>query len=89
MKSHHTAPTSFTELWTALANIWQVIPVKRFQKVVESVPRPVAAVIKARGGPTRYLVGIPNLVVSVKQGWAKAVAKTISLQPPRQSENPL
>ncbi|GFW86545.1 uncharacterized protein TNCV_4333291 [Trichonephila clavipes] len=55
MTGHHTAPTNLTELWTALVNIWQVIPVDRFQKLVESMPRRVAAVIKARGGPTRYL----------------------------------
>ncbi|GFV79463.1 transposable element Tcb2 transposase [Trichonephila clavipes] len=54
VKCHHTAPTNFTELCTALANIRQVIPVERFQKLVESMPRRVAAVIKAGGGPTRY-----------------------------------
>ncbi|GFW22168.1 transposable element Tcb2 transposase [Trichonephila clavipes] len=54
VKGHRTAPTNLTELWTALANIWQVIPMERFQKLVESIPRRVAAIIKARGGPTRY-----------------------------------
>ncbi|GFT57942.1 transposable element Tcb2 transposase [Trichonephila clavipes] len=54
VKGHHTTPTNLTELWRALANIWQVIPVERFQKLVESMPRRVAAVIKIRGGPTRY-----------------------------------
>ncbi|GFT96954.1 transposable element Tcb2 transposase [Trichonephila clavipes] len=53
-KDHYTAPTNLTELRTALANIWQVIPVERFQKLVESMFRHVAAVINARGGPTRY-----------------------------------
>ncbi|GFX53895.1 transposable element Tc1 transposase [Trichonephila clavipes] len=38
----------------AIANIWQVIPVEGFQKLVESMPRHVAAIIKARGG-TLYL----------------------------------
>ncbi|GFU98903.1 hypothetical protein TNCV_3381491 [Trichonephila clavipes] len=47
----HTAPTNLTELWTALANIWEVFPVEPFQKLVESMPCLVAAVIKARGGP--------------------------------------
>ncbi|GFW04573.1 HTH_Tnp_Tc3_2 domain-containing protein [Trichonephila clavipes] len=37
-----------------LTNIWQVIPVERSQKLVESMPSCVAAVIKARRGPTRY-----------------------------------
>ncbi|GFV52879.1 transposable element Tcb2 transposase [Trichonephila clavipes] len=54
MKGHHTATTNLTELWTALVNNWQVIPVERFQKLAESMPCRVAAVIKAIGGPTRY-----------------------------------
>ncbi|GFW68651.1 transposable element Tcb2 transposase [Trichonephila clavipes] len=62
VKGHHTALTNLTELWTALANIWQVIPVEHFQKLVESVPRRVAAIIKARGGLTHYKVDIPNSV---------------------------
>ncbi|GFU01765.1 transposable element Tcb2 transposase [Trichonephila clavipes] len=54
VKGHHTSPTNLPELWTALANIWQVIPVERFQKLVESMFRREVAVIKARGGTTRY-----------------------------------
>ncbi|GFV27723.1 transposable element Tcb2 transposase [Trichonephila clavipes] len=55
VKGNHTAPTYLTELWTALANIWQVIPIEHFKKLVESMPRHMAVVIKARKGPTRYL----------------------------------
>ncbi|GFX27102.1 transposable element Tcb2 transposase [Trichonephila clavipes] len=58
VKGYHTASTNLTDLWTALANIWQFIPVERFQKLVESMPRRVAAVIKARGDPTRYKIGV-------------------------------
>ncbi|GFV09652.1 hypothetical protein TNCV_2937631 [Trichonephila clavipes] len=58
----NAAPTNLTELWTAVANIWQVIPVESFQKCVESISHRVAAFIKARGDPTRYSVGIPNSV---------------------------
>ncbi|GFW01892.1 transposable element Tcb2 transposase [Trichonephila clavipes] len=54
MKGHHTAPTNLTELRTALADIWQVIPVDHFQKLVEFMPRHVVIVINTRGGPTRY-----------------------------------
>ncbi|GFU99657.1 transposable element Tcb2 transposase [Trichonephila clavipes] len=54
VKDTHIAPTHFSELWTALANIWQVIPVERFQKFFESLSRREAAIIKARGGSTRY-----------------------------------
>ncbi|GFU14505.1 transposable element Tcb2 transposase [Trichonephila clavipes] len=54
MEGHPPAPTKLTELWTALANIWEVIPVERFQKLVESMPRRVAAVIK-RAAPVHPL----------------------------------
>ncbi|GFY06163.1 transposable element Tcb2 transposase [Trichonephila clavipes] len=54
VKGHHTASTNLTELWTVLANIWQVILMERFQKLVEFLPRRVAVVIKVRGGLTCY-----------------------------------
>ncbi|GBM67044.1 hypothetical protein AVEN_214375-1 [Araneus ventricosus] len=54
VKAHHTTQATLTELWTALADVWQANSVERFRKLVESMPRRVAAVIKARGGPTRY-----------------------------------
>ncbi|GFV23682.1 transposable element Tcb2 transposase [Trichonephila clavipes] len=48
VKGPHSAPVNLTELWIAVANIWQVIPAERFQKLVESMHRRVSAVIKAR-----------------------------------------
>ncbi|GFU26598.1 hypothetical protein TNCV_1837261 [Trichonephila clavipes] len=54
LKGHHTAPANLTESQAALVNIWEVIPVERFQTLIEFMPRRVAAVIKAREGPTRY-----------------------------------
>ncbi|GFX79354.1 hypothetical protein TNCV_4517431 [Trichonephila clavipes] len=50
----HIAPTNLAELYTALANIWQVILIEWYQIFIESMPYGMAAVIKARGGPTRY-----------------------------------
>ncbi|GFU60043.1 transposable element Tcb2 transposase [Trichonephila clavipes] len=50
-KGHHTAPMNLNELWTV---IWKVLPVEWFQKLVESMRHRVAAVINARGSPTRY-----------------------------------
>ncbi|GFV44300.1 hypothetical protein TNCV_4117771 [Trichonephila clavipes] len=41
-------------LWTAEADIWLIIPVKRFCELVEFMPRRVAAFIKATVGSTRY-----------------------------------
>ncbi|GBN76363.1 hypothetical protein AVEN_150576-1 [Araneus ventricosus] len=49
VKAHHTTPATLTQLWTAIAEVWQAIPVERFRKLVESMPSRVAAVIKARG----------------------------------------
>ncbi|GBN62542.1 hypothetical protein AVEN_141712-1 [Araneus ventricosus] len=47
MKAHHTTPATLTELWTALADVWQAIPVEHFRKLVESMspaaPPPAAA----------------------------------------------
>ncbi|GFW69578.1 glutamate--cysteine ligase regulatory subunit [Trichonephila clavipes] len=54
VKGCYTTPTTLTELWTALASIWQVMPMEHFMKLVESMLRHVAAVIMARGGPTHY-----------------------------------
>ncbi|GFY29926.1 transposable element Tc1 transposase [Trichonephila clavipes] len=59
-------PNAHAELWTALANIRQVIPVIRFQKLVESMPRRVAAVFKARGGSTRYQKDLARMCVSTE-----------------------
>ncbi|GFW19197.1 transposable element Tcb2 transposase [Trichonephila clavipes] len=55
VKGHHKQPTDLTELWIALANIWLVISVERFQKYVESLPRRVAGVIKAQRRPNHLL----------------------------------
>ncbi|GFW09140.1 hypothetical protein TNCV_315511 [Trichonephila clavipes] len=48
VRSHRTARTILTKFWEAVANILQVIPMKRFQKLVEFMSRRVAAVIKDR-----------------------------------------
>ncbi|GFT89775.1 transposable element Tcb2 transposase [Trichonephila clavipes] len=50
VKGHYMVSTNLTGL---LLNIGPVIPVERFQKLVEYMPRRVAAVIEVRGGPSR------------------------------------
>ncbi|GIY13323.1 transposable element Tcb1 transposase [Caerostris darwini] len=42
------------ELWNFLLNIWKEIPLATMTNLVESMPRRVAAVIAAKGGPTSY-----------------------------------
>ncbi|GFX66688.1 transposable element tcb2 transposase [Trichonephila clavipes] len=43
-----------TDLRTALQDSWCQLPPALLQTLIESMPRRVAAVLRARGGPTRY-----------------------------------
>lgn len=47
-------PSSLTQLRAAIMSPWANIPLQRYQQLVESMPRRIAAVIRAKGGPTRY-----------------------------------
>jgi hypothetical protein len=47
-------PTSLTALATALQEEWAAILSEPFRHLVESLPGKVGAVIKAKGGPTKY-----------------------------------
>jgi hypothetical protein len=47
-------PTSLISLATTLQEEWAAIPMETFRHLVESLPGKVRAVIKAKGGPTRY-----------------------------------
>ncbi|GFX75764.1 hypothetical protein TNCV_2237361 [Trichonephila clavipes] len=43
-----------TDLWTALQDSWCQLPPALLQTLIESLPRHVAALLRARGGLTRY-----------------------------------
>jgi len=47
-------PTGMIELWDRIQVEWEKIPVSFCQKLIESMPRRVAAVLKAKGGHTKY-----------------------------------
>jgi hypothetical protein len=47
-------PTSLIALATTLQEEWVAIPPETFRHLVESLPGKVRAVVKAKGGPTRY-----------------------------------
>ncbi len=47
-------PTKLQQLRDAIMSIWTKISEECFQHLVESVPRRIKAVLKAKGGPTRY-----------------------------------
>ena len=48
------APRGVWELWERVAEVWNGIPSEVCQNVIESVPRELEAVIKAKGGHTKY-----------------------------------
>lgn len=47
-------PTSIHELWEIVLEEWEKIPVGMIERAYESMPHRVQAVIKAKGGHTRY-----------------------------------
>ena len=47
-------PRSVNELWPAVKNAWDAFQVARVTNLIESMPRGCGAVIKAKGGPTKY-----------------------------------
>ncbi len=55
-------PTNLQQLRDTIMSIWTKISEECFQHLVESMPRRIKAVLKAKGGPTRYLQSVPNKV---------------------------
>ncbi len=47
-------PTNLQQLRDTIMSIWTNISEECFQHLVESMPRRIKAVLKAKGGPTRY-----------------------------------
>ncbi len=47
-------PTNLQQLRDAIMSIWSKISEECFQYLAESMPRRIKAVLKTKGGPTRY-----------------------------------
>ena len=47
-------PNGILQLWKRIQEVWKGIPVEECQKLIESMPRRVQAVVKAKGGYTKY-----------------------------------
>jgi hypothetical protein len=47
-------PHTLVDSWTALQDAWCQFPPTLFQTLVDSMPRPVVALVHGHGGPTRY-----------------------------------
>ena len=48
------APKSMLELWERVQEEWEKIPKETCLELIRSMPRRVAAVLKAKGGYTKY-----------------------------------
>ena len=54
LDEYEIPPTSQHELWERCEAEWEKIPKEVCQNLIESMPRRVAAVLKAKGGHTKY-----------------------------------
>jgi hypothetical protein len=54
LAAYETEPTSIDELWERVEAEWEKIPAQVCIDLIESMPRRVAAVLKAKGGYTKY-----------------------------------
>lgn len=54
LAAYEEPPKGITELWERVEKEWNAIPKEVCQKLIESMPRRVEAVYKAKGGYTKY-----------------------------------
>jgi hypothetical protein len=54
LSEHEIAPKGILELWERIEKEWNKIDAEVCQNLIESMPRRVAAVLKAKGGYTKY-----------------------------------
>jgi transposase len=54
LAAYPTAPSSMEELWRRVEAEWEKIPKEECLKLINSMPRRVAALLKAKGGYTKY-----------------------------------
>jgi transposase len=54
LAAYETEPSGMHELWQRVEAEWDRIPVQECLDLIESMPRRIAAVLKAKGGHTKY-----------------------------------
>jgi hypothetical protein len=54
LKEYEGPPSGVLELWKRVENVWNDIPPEVCQNLIESMPRRIQAVIKAKGRWTKY-----------------------------------
>jgi transposase len=54
LDQYENPPSSIHELWERVQKEWEAIPASVCQNLIESMPRRIQAVLKAKGGYTKY-----------------------------------
>ena len=54
LAKHETLAKEVWEIWEGVAEVWNNIEPEVCQNLIESMPRRVEAVMKAKGGNTKY-----------------------------------
>jgi hypothetical protein len=54
LAAYPTPPPSIEELWRRVEVEWEKIPKEECLNLINSMPRKVAALLKAKGGYTKY-----------------------------------
>ena len=54
LQTYEELPKSVHELWERVEKEWEAIPIEECRKLIESMPRRIAAVLRAKGGYTKY-----------------------------------
>ena len=54
LRMYSKPPESVAELWERVQDEWNKIPVETVQNLIDSMPKRINAVLKARGGYTKY-----------------------------------
>lgn len=54
LAEYENPPNGILQLQKRIQEVWEGIPVEECQKLIESMPRRIQAVVKAKGGYTKY-----------------------------------
>ena len=61
VRRRQNTPNTLGQLWTALLEEWENIPMRKINALVNSMQRRIRAVINARGGHTRYWLAVISI----------------------------
>jgi hypothetical protein len=54
LNSYENEPNGIIELWERVQDVWNCLTPEICTRVIESMPRRIEAVLKAKGGYTKY-----------------------------------